>query len=277
MRLLMSTHSVEHLEIFASDNAVVGGRAAVQLADRIALEEFTDVFVDLSALSIGVAFPMVRHLFDRVQNCATNLHLVVVDEPRTDGQIHTVAGDSASTVHGFKGGWGLDQHSNAAKLWIPQLSRNKGTVLERIHLTCQPHAVCPVLPFPASNPRLADELIEHYREQFESTWQVDARDIVYASESNPLDLYRTILRIDDARKRVFAEVGGSQIILSPLGSKALAVGALMAAMDRDFTVIYVEAVAYTADLQAIDASRDAGEVVHVWLHGEAYAKGESAQ
>jgi hypothetical protein len=130
------------------------------------------------------------------------------------------------------------------------------------------------LPFPAADPRLPDLLIEHYGEEFENTWQVDARDVVYASERGPLDLYRTILRMDDSRKRVFAQIGGSQIILSPVGSKALAVGALMAALERDFTIMYVEALGYSADFARLDAALAAqpAELVHVWLHGEAYAQ-----
>ena len=155
---------------------------------------------------------------------------------------------------------------------MPQLARGKRGVLERIHQRVEPHAVCPILPFPASRSRLADELIEHFGEEFENTWKVDSGDIVYAGERGPLDLYRTILRMDDTRRRVFAEVGGSQIILSPVGSKALAVGALMAALDRDFTIMYVEALGYEVDMQRLDAARGAspGDLVHVWLHGEAY-------
>ena len=30
--------------------------------------------------------------------------------------------------------------------------------------------------------------------EFESTWSVDTRNIVYADEGDPLDLYRTIIR-----------------------------------------------------------------------------------
>jgi hypothetical protein len=119
---------------------------------------------------------------------------------------------------------------------------------------------------------LADELIEQYSSEFDSTWGVDTRNLVYADEKKPLDLYRTLLRIDDARKPVFAGTGGSMIILSPVGSKVLAIGALMAALERDFPVANVEAIAYSVDFNKIDAGRsESGEVVHVWLYGEAYA------
>ena len=80
------------------------------------------------------------------------------------------------------------------------------------------------------------------------------------------------MRIDDGRRRVFSEIGGSQIVLSPVGSKALSLGALMAALERDFTVMYVEAIGFEVDFNRLDARElgPAGEFVHLWLHGEAY-------
>ena len=273
LRLLPGS-TVKRLEVFSADNAVVGGRTAVGLVNAISLEGFTDVFVDFSALSIGVAFPIVRLLLTRVQQAAVNLHILVANAPGTDSAVGSTVTDVADAVHGFKGGWGLEDNSRAAVLWMPQLAWGKRPVLERIRKRIEPHAFCPILPFPAVNPRQPDLLLEHYREEFENTWQVDARDVVYASERGPLDLYRTILRMDDSRRRVFADIGGSQIILSPVGSKALAIGALMAALERNFTIMYVEALAYSADFAKLDAALDSQppELIHVWLHGEAYTQ-----
>jgi hypothetical protein len=231
------------------------------------------VIVDFSALSIGVAFPIVRLLFERARagGESFNLHLMVTDEPATDDQIFPTACDIVETIHGFKGGFGLFDNTRAARLWLPQLIRGRNTVLDKIHSYFRPHDVCPVLPFPASHPRLVDELIERYSPEFESTWGVDTRNIVYADEKKPLDLYRTILRIDDARRPVFEGTGGSMIVLSPIGSKVLAIGALMAALERDFPVAHVEAIAYTVDFKKLDALRTGcGEVVHIWLYGDAY-------
>jgi hypothetical protein len=261
------------VEVFAPDGAVIGGRNAVRVVHELSLNEFTDVIVDFSALSIGVAFPLVRLLFDRVRagGESFNLHLMVTDEPLTDDQIFPTACDIVETIHGFKGGFGLFDNTRAARLWLPQLIRGRNTVLDKIHSYFRPHDVCPVLPFPASHPRLVDELIEQYSSEFESTWGVDTRNIVYADEKKPLDLYRTILRIDDARRPVFEGTGGSMIVLSPIGSKVLAIGALMAALERDFPVAHVEAIAYTVDFKKMDSLRTGcGEVVHTWLYGDAY-------
>jgi len=261
------------VNIFAPDGAVIGGRSAVRVVNELSLDGFTDLIVDFSAFSTGVAFPIVRLLFDRVQasGASMNLHLMVTDEPSTDDQVFPTACDIVETIHGFKGGFGLSEKTRAAKLWLPQLIKGRNAVLDRIHSYLRPHDVCPVLPFPASHPRLADELIEQYSAEFESTWRVDTRNIVYADERKPLDLYRTILRIDDARRPVFKETGGSMILLSPIGSKVLGMGALMAALERDISVAHVEAIGYTVNFEKMDALRSgAGEVVHIWLYGDAY-------
>ena len=217
---------------------------------------------------MGISFPLVRDLLEQAQrgHPSLNLHLMVTDEPTTDDEIVATGCGTAGTVHGFKGRWGLDESIDAAKLWLPQLIQGQRMILEQIRNFVDPHDVCPILPFPARSPRLADELIAFYAQEFENLWQVDARTIVYATENNPLDLYRTILRIDDARKRVFAETGGSLIVLSPIGSKVLAVGALMTAIERDFPVVYVESIEYTVNFEMIEQNRHkGGEIVHVWL------------
>ena len=53
----------------------------------------------------------------------------------------------------------------------------------------EPDAVCPILPFPSADPYAADKLVDCHIRSFEQVWEVDARDVVYASEKNPLDLY----------------------------------------------------------------------------------------
>lgn len=273
MTRLIPTATVARINIFANDGAATGGRAVIAEVRARSLVEVTDVVVDLSALSIGIAYPVVRlldQLIGRSQHIV-NLHLVVNDEPLLDGAIQPEATDRASTVHGFQGGFGLDSNSRAIKLWLPQLIRGKRSILERIYQYLTPDEVCPILPFPSRDARLADKLLDHYRPEIESAWGVDARHLVYADERNPLDLYRSILTIADARHRVFERVGGSLILLSPLGSKALAVGSLMAAIERDFPVVHVEALSYTADFDRLDArnATDA-ELVHLWLAGEAW-------
>lgn len=117
--------------------------------------------------------------------------------------------------------------------------------------------------------RLADDLAEKFLQELENSWTVDTRNIVYADESDPLDLYRTILRLDDLRKPVFAGAGGSLLVLSPLGSKVMALGALMAALERDLPVAHLEPIGYDLAMSVPEGVAQAS-LVHVWLEGSVY-------
>ena len=183
--------------------------------------------------------------------------------PRLDADIRSIPCDAPGYVHGFKGGSTLSDRIHAARLWLPQLARGRRGALRRLYDFVAPHDTCPVLPFPASDPRLGDALAEEYLTELESTWEVDTRNIVYANEDDPLDLYRTILRLADLRRPVFAETGGSMLVLSPLGSKVMALGALMAALERNLPVAHLEALGYEVDCD--NASDNGGVRAHTYF------------
>jgi hypothetical protein len=271
---LIPANVVESFDVFdKTDTAPVGGRRVIGvLRTKLNTEGLTDLVIDCSALSAGVCFSITKYCMEIAERDFLNLHLTVIDHPDTDSAIEATHCGRPSSPHGFQGEWQLAKYEKAARLWLPQLGQGKRSVLEEVHKFVNPHEVCPILPFPATWPRAPDILIEGYGDLFEGPWKVDARDLIYAHEKSPLDLYRAILRIDNARERVFRGTGGSQVILSPVGSKAVALGMLMAALERNFAVVLVESLAYKATPTVLEVGPSpTGELVHIWLHGEAYA------
>lgn len=274
MRKILSNNTTFSINIFAVDGAVIGGREVTKSMCDLPLNDFTDIVIDISAMSIGIAYPMIRYLFEILKSnkANKNLHVMVTDNPAVDSKIIPIASDKVGTVFGFHGGLGLDPNIEAVKLWLPQLILGRKSILDKIHMYIpEPKDICPILPLSESDPKLSDKLIDYYKDEFESTWEVDGRSIIYVDERNPLDLYRTILQIDDARRRVFASLTGSTIVLSPVGSKASAIGALMAAIERDYPVVYAEPIDYTVDFDELDqCDDDSSRIVHVWLYGNVY-------
>jgi len=280
---LASTFQVTDVEIFGNDGAIVGGRRAARAVSELDLRSYDDVIVDISALSIGTSFPIVRLLVEEFARNVQpkNLHITVTHDPGIDARITRTAGDRPGWVHGFSGALGVDRDQNPARLWMPQLASGAQQEIRRIYDFVQPDDTCPILPFPARDPRLADDLALEYREELLSAWEVDVRNIVYADEDDPLDVYRTILRIDDLRKPVFEGSGGSATIVSPTSSKLTALGALMASMERDLPVAYLEAENYELEVPAATPPTTSQiatspNLVHLWLEGEAYASGRPA-
>lgn len=261
------------ISVFADDGAVVGAREAARSLARVDYGKFTDIVVDASAFSVGIVFPIVRFLCEVLANRADgapNLHLLIVDAPRLDYSVHSTAADQATFVGGFRGGLGLSKHNKSTRLWLPNLRENRKAVLERVLEFVRPDAVSPILPFPSEDVRRADRLLEEYSAELQSIWLVDPRQIIFAHESDPLDLYRTILRIHDIRSRVFEHVGGSHIVLTPLASKLSNMGAMMAAIEHDFPVVYVETIRYDLEGNPPTSVAENSEITHIWLSGEAY-------
>lgn len=270
---MIKNREVVPVDIFGTDGAVVGGRRIIDILRRENLDDVTDVIVDISAMSVGTSFPIIRYFVEHLTQggAEKNLHLLVAHSPDLDANIVSIPSDTPNYIHGFKGGSTLSESGDAARLWLPQLATGRRHALRRLYDFIEPHDTCPILPFPASNPRLGDELAVEYQAEIESTWSIDARDIVYADEEDPLDLYRTILRLDDLRRPVFAETGGSMLILSPLGSKVLALGALLAALERDLPVAHLEPIGYKVG-PAVPTGIEQADLMHIWLEGDVYPK-----
>ena len=279
MAVGMNEPKVLRTEIFASDGAVIGGRSLLAQLEMQGLSSYRDIVVDLSAMSIGISFPLVKYLLLRsAQDWKANLHLFASSCPELDSTIRSQPGDRASVVHGFRRINESYGAGDCARLWLPQLAVGREQVLRRIFDEVKPHDTCPIVPFPSSDPKMGDRLTASFRAELEGAWSVDTRSLIYAHEEDPLDLYRTILRIDDTRKPAFEEFGGSMLVLSPLGSRMLSIGALMAALDRDLPVYYVEARGYEVDWAAVDNIAVANPAIrHVWLCGDAYPIEEASR
>lgn len=276
LKALVRSCAVEHIRVFSSDTAVIGGREAVKVAARYWKADFTDVIIDFSALSNGVSFPLSKYFLERSEQLggAQNVHVMVVANAQIDRCVTATFADTAIPMHGFKGGLELHENSAAALLWMPQLATDQKPSLRGIHERIRPHDTCPILPFPASGPRAGDELLKDFSQELLRTWNVEPGNVIFAAEDDPVDMYRTILKTDQLRQLVFRNVGGACSIISPVGSKVLSIGALMAALDRDIPLYYVEAVSYRLELME-DAGREEGpNLVHVWLAGDVYAQTE---
>ena len=272
---------VEKIDIFADDGAPVGGSQIVEkLLSYPIPDEITDVIVDISALSLGVGFPAARMLLEQCERRADCVfHLMISSDPDLDDQIRCDPSDRPGPAKGFAPrpiAVGGDDDLDIAQIWIPQLTHGlKSTLVKIGRQLPKLYKVCPLLPFPSRNPRRADDLISEYATEIAEEWRVEPHDFVYASESNPLDTYRLLSRLKQRFDRAMEGIYALHMILSPIGSKVMAAGALMAAIEHDMTVRYVETESYAFDGVTTSKGHDAqvvyGSLVHIILAGPLYA------
>lgn len=272
LQTLAPEHEVLNVPIFSTDEkTVVGGRQLVGALRTFSTEGFSDIVVDMSALSMGVSFPLVRFLHQKSKDSKIfpNVHLLVSTSTEVDSAIQAQLTDKHQLVAGFGEELGLAEGNRKPQLWLPQLSKKARPALELIFRAFKFTETCPIVPFPSRNNRAVEELVDTFRTHITEQWGVDDRDFLYAAEDEPLDLYRTILRVDSLRGNTYAIEGGSLTVLSPLGTKSMALGALLAALERDLAVVYVEVQRYTMVHQPAVQSYG---LVHLWLSGQAYQR-----
>ena len=273
LRSAVPRSEVVRVRVFADDNAPVGGARVTQALRALALPDgTTDLVVDLSAISIGIGFPATRLLLEKCEAARdVNFHLMIASNPELDARILGEPADRAMSVRGFSGRLPPDDKP-VARLWLPHLASGSKAFLAKIQASTDfVYKTCPILPFPARNPRRADDLIAEFSSQLRDEWRVGARDLIYASERNPLDTFRTISTLKERYERTVEGVYVPQLVLSPLGSKVMAAGAMMAAIEHGLTVQYVETVRYEYDDGALTSAQAPDTIVHVWLHGPVYA------
>lgn len=269
--------TVFRVDVFADDGAPVGGSRIVSLLGQHPVtDDVTDVILDFSALSIGIGFPAAKMLLEDCEAAGDRaFHLMLVSNPEMDDKILSVPSSRAGSVKGFSPpveaeGLGL------AQVWIPQLARGRTSALTQIGAAIgRWYKICPLLPFPARNPRRADDLLSEYRTELVNEWEVDPRDVVFASERNPLDCYRTLSTLKTRFDRTMKGTYEPRMVLSPVGSKVLAAGALMAAIQHDMAVQYLETETYLFHPE-VTPSDLPDMIVHLILSGPLYASYDEA-
>ncbi|MBB4841324.1 hypothetical protein HNP52_004426 [Sphingomonas kyeonggiensis] len=278
LRATVPLSDVQSVEIFGNDNApVAGARIAAVIGSYVIPANITDIVLDMTALSIGIGFPAAKLLLEHCESRDIAFHIMIASNPELDDEIASEPGDRPMAVRGFAG---VDQSGSlldVARIWIPQLAKGRSAALNDIGRSVgETYKICPVVPFPARDPRRADTLIAEYEAQLVDEWQVDPRDLVYVSEHNPLDCYRTLSTLKARYDETVDGVFSPSIVLSPIGSRVMAAGALMAALEHDLPVQYIETVRYDFDPAKPKGATEPDMVVHLLLSGPAYREIEPA-
>lgn len=266
------------VQIISMDGATVAGRNAVNAAAKWYDNGFTDIVVDSSGMSKGVCFPVIRQAIDMGERIGANVHLLVASNDQRMIQLNAESNDRADWMHGFQGQMGLDSMTDALQLWMPQLSEGGVAQMNIMHghlSASSPVAeVCPIVPFPSLDPRRGDELLFEYRDAFQVDWGNEHLNVIYAHESDPMDVFRSITRMEFVRREVFLATGKKAVsVLSPSGWRIGSLGMVLAAIDLELPMLYVETIGYTSDSTPPSTIeiRKPERLWHIWLTGAPYA------
>jgi hypothetical protein len=250
-----------------------GGRSALSFIGGIfdQLKPFRHIIVDIGGLPRSVFYPLISFLCKRAdQGVLANVHVAVLDDAAIDSKIQLSEFGDADYIHTFR-------LEGAKKMvWLPVIGSHERDRILKIFAQIKSDCVetCPILPFPALPLRKADDILIENSDVLYQELGITPGNILLCDERNPFDIYRKILNIHDYyRDKLAPLVGDITAVVSPLSSKLLSLGMLLAAIERHLPVSYVEAGLYNVEADAFDGCALLDyEPLEVWLTGEPYRR-----
>nr|AAC24511.1 unknown [Mesorhizobium loti]CAD31407.1 HYPOTHETICAL PROTEIN [Mesorhizobium japonicum R7A] len=272
------------IEIGGPVGAAVTPRNTKASLDRAGdCRDFDDVIVDISAMPRMVALTAVSVLLFKLDKLAeangpsVNLHVTTSESVSADlGAAKGSLRDSVTFVLGFSGHLEEQTTQNWPRVWFPVLGEGQRDRLHLIQDHVNPDEICPVIPFPTRKPRRGDEVVGEHRDTLFDDFKVEPANILLASEYNPFEAYRQIFTAMERYKKALKPMGGCKLFVSPLSSKLLSIGVLLACYDHKFGkgssdrfdvgIPYVETAVYGDPEQ--NAETADFELHSLWIRGE---------
>lgn len=243
---------------------------------------YTDIILDMSAMPRMVALTAIAQLTALLDYMAAedgidvNFHVTTAESIVSDRHASTGSLSGVVThIVGFSGSLNAGSDEYLPRVWLPVLGENQNDRLRLIREELRPDEICPVIPFPSREPRRGDQIIGSYRQTLFDDFQVEPRNILHACEYNPFEAYKQVFGTINRYHFALRELGGCKAYVSPLSSKLLSVGALLACYDHKFVrppdrslsigMLYVESVSYGNVNQSLEDPR---ELHSIWIRGD---------
>lgn len=258
----------------SGDRRFVGLRLVRDLARR-AEWSYDHVIIDVSSMPTSMFFAFISAWLN---NPISGLQLQIV--ATENHWLDDIIGDSGVETPRFIPGFAFHGEVNdlptSTRVWLPILGRGKSAQIGEISAVLKPDEVCPIIPFPALDPRRGDNLVNEYSTLLFEENQADPKNFIHADSSNPFDLYRSVVKMTRRYKSALKPLGDPVIVPSTHGSKLLSVGVLLAAHQESLSVInagpQASKISAEVDDSAVAELLSRSRPTCMWLTGEPYVR-----
>jgi len=269
------SEGIFEVETHDNEGHYVGGRKVLTILAQKPeiLNKYTDIIVDISGMPRGIFFPLISYLIHQSDRGRfPNLHIAVVEDPDLDACMVGHEYGHADYLHTFR-------HLGENKtIWLPLIGSNEAVRMGEIHnkLKSSCIEICPIIPFPAESLRRVDDILVKHAELLFESFQISQDNLILCDEHTPFDVYRKIIDVEAYyRDRLggILSIGLVTAVVSPLSSKTLSLGMLLAAVERTLPVCHVEAGAIEVDVDRMTdiVAQSNYSPKEIWLTGEPYS------
>jgi hypothetical protein len=278
-------HSIKTWEGKGREKRRVGDRRASEIFKSIEeLEEYSDIIVDISSLPRGIYFSLIGKLLaliDRhypIQTDQPNLIILTAENAVIDSKVRE-HGIDEELHYQFGFGGGVERESlSLPTIWLPILGEGKVLHFDKAYRHIRPDEICPLLPFPAKNPRRSDDIFAEHQGLFVDVLGIEPQNIIYVPEQNPFEVYRKLVNTVKNYQDSLSILNGCKAVISSFSSKLLSIGSLLAAYeakteghDLNIGILNVDSQGYEIEeLETVNLLNQQSELFVIWLTGIPY-------
>jgi hypothetical protein len=254
------------------------------------LDDQTDIVLDVSSLPRVVYLALLTGILHKLipdkaaRNAlfanGVNFQVLVAEDAALDARI--VSEDPSNDlvlIPGYSSALHAESVQDWPLVWFPVLGENKVGQLQKVmNLAIPANAeICPILPHPSKDLRRADRLLGEYREPLFDARETPTTNILLAHESQPFEAYRQLLSAMTRYRDSMSIMGGCRLVVTPLASKLITLGAGLACFemrptdieaDYGVAIPHAEPTRYIASTAEIRDSKP--EITAMLLTGNAY-------
>lgn len=287
--ITIGTSSADEEDLSASNALSIG---TTSVLEKIVDQDHTDIILDVSSLPRVVYLALMTSiLYALIPNRkaenplwakGVNFQVLVAEDPELDAKIRSEEpSNDLVVIPGFSSALNVESFRDWPVVWFPVLGEHRVSQLQKVMDSGSiPDfaEICPVLPYPSRNPRRADQLLIEYKTPLFDTRSTPATNILYAHESQPFEAYRQLYRAMDRYRESMAIIGGCRLLMTPLASKLITLGAGLACFEVQpidstanyrVAIPYAEPTRYVVSPGAFEQSRS--EISTMLLTGGAYS------
>ena len=260
----------QEFEPEGADRLTAGVRIARNLIEQSTVQSDETIVLDVSALPSSRFFPLLGAFARLVTDSRSGEMIVTVAEnPELDDQIKPQATSDPGSIAGFTHGFRLDD-ANVIRIWAPVLGKATSSELSAIFEYLSPAEVYPILPFPARDPRRADDLVLEHLELLLERFETTTRNFLYVQEANPFDCYRVLSGLCTRSMDLLKPIGPVQVVSSIHASKMLSIGVCLASIEQSIPIVTASGTHHLAERPDEDLVNSETELVGMWLAGTPY-------
>lgn len=263
----------------------IGDREAAAIVNDIKdIENYTEIFVDISALPRGIYFSLIGkilHLIDTMPLETPKINFIVTaaENARIDSCIvENTIDTEGKFLMGFMGGVKSSSERGESLIWLPIIGEDKEPHIRVAHEELDPTEVCPLFPFPAKDPHRPDALLIKYHKLLFDVIKVEPQNLMYVPEQNPFEAYKILVQTVRNYYHSLEILSGCRAALSTFSSKLLSIGTLLAAYQVNIVdnldiigVMNVDAKGYDIlELDQMENFNQNSELFVIWLTGDPY-------